>query len=188
MKIGYARVSTEGQIFDRQIDALKQAGCVRIYCEKVSSRKKERPELTRMIDTLRAGDIVIIEELTRLGRSVRDLISTVDKVHTIGAHLISLQEPWMDTTSPQGTLLFTIFAAFAQFERDLTRQRVNDGLQAARARGHHGGRPTVSEDKINLALKLYDSKQLALNEIVKASGVSKATLYRRLSQRSIEFK
>lgn len=178
MKIGYARVSTEGQILDRQIDALKKAGCVRIYSEKVSSRKKERPELIRMIDTLREGDIVIVEELTRIGRSVRDLISTVDKIHSIGAHLISLQEPWMDTTSPQGNLLFTIFAAFAQFERDLTRQRVKDGLQAARARGHHGGRPTVSESKAKLAISLYDSQSYSICEIIKVTGISKSTLYR----------
>ena len=188
MKIGYARVSTDDQSLDRQIEALNNEGCERIYKEKISSAKHKRPELERMLDTLRKGDIIVVVELTRLGRTVSNLISIVEKIHSIGAHLVSLGEPWMNTRSAQGELLFHIFASFAEFERDLTRQRIKDGLAVARSRGRKGGRPSLPEEQIKLALKLYDSKQLALNEIVKATGVSKATLYRRLSQRSLEFK
>lgn len=180
MKIGYARVSTDDQNLDRQIDALKKAGCERIYQEKISSAKYNRPELGRMIDALREGDIVIVVELTRLGRTVSNLISIVESIHSIGAHLISLGEPWMNTKSAQGELLFHIFASFAEFEREMTRQRIKDGLHVARSRGRKGGRPSLPEEKINMAMKLYNSKSLSLNEIVKLSGVSKATLYRRL--------
>ena len=180
MKIGYARVSTEDQLLDRQIESLKKAGCERIYQEKISSGKLNRPELSRMLDALRENDIVIVVELTRIGRTVSNLISIVERIHSVGAHLISLSEPWMNTKSAQGELLFHIFASFAEFERDLTRQRIRDGLEVARSRGRKGGRPSLPEEKINMALKLYKSKSMTLSEIVKATGVSKATLYRRL--------
>lgn len=186
MKIGYARVSTDDQSLDRQIEALNNEGCERIYKEKISSAKHKRPELERMLDALREGDIVVVVELTRLGRTVSNLISIVEKFHSIGAHLVSLGEPWMNTKSAQGELLFHIFASFAEFERDLTRQRIKDGLEVARSRGRKGGRPSLPEDKIKMALTLYDSKKLSLNEICKATGVSKATLYRRLAAKKVD--
>lgn len=182
MKIGYARVSTDDQNLDRQIDALKKAGCERLYQEKISSGKYNRPELSRLLDALREGDIVIVVELTRLGRTVSNLISIVERIHSIGAHLISLGEPWMNTQSAQGELLFHIFASFAEFEREMTRQRIKDGLEVARSRGRKGGRPSLPDDKVKMALKLYKSKSMTLSEIVKATGVSKATIYRRLQQ------
>ena len=183
MKIGYARVSTEEQSLDRQVEALKREGCERIYQEKISSAKYNRPELGRLLDALRKDDIVIVVELTRLGRTVSNLISIVEKIHAVGAHLVSLGEPWMNTQSAQGELLFHIFASFAEFEREMTRQRIKDGLYVARSRGRKGGRPSLPDDRVKLALTLYDSKSLSLSEIVKATGVSKATLYRRLSER-----
>lgn len=178
MKIGYARVSTLDQSLDRQIDSLNAAGCERIYSEKVSAIKKDRPELDRMMDALREGDVVIVAELTRLGRSVKDLIELVERIHAAGANIVSLQEPWMDTTSVQGNLIFNIFSAFAQFERDLTRQRVLDGLEAARTRGRKGGRPSVPTDKADLAVRMYKSKSCPITDIVKATGISKTTIYR----------
>lgn len=177
MKIGYARVSTNDQSLDRQMDALRKAGCERIYAEKISSGKKERPELARMMDALREGDVIIVCELTRLGRSVKELIELVERIHATGANIISLQEPWMDTTSVQGSLIFNMFAAFAQFERDLTRQRVLDGLEAARSRGRKGGRPTVPADKADLAVRMYRNS-CPISDIVKATGISKTTIYR----------
>ena len=111
-----------------------------------------------MLDALREGDSVIVVERTRLGRTVSNLIEIVGRIHSIGAHLISLAEPWMNTKSAQGELLFHIFAAFAEFERDLTRQRIRDGLEVARSRGRMGGRPSLPEDKITMALNLYDSQ------------------------------
>lgn len=181
MRIGYARVSTHDQSLDRQIDSLKGAGCERIYSEKVSSGKKDRPELAKIFDFVREGDVIIVCELTRLGRSVKDLIEIVEQIHAAGANIISLSEPWMDTTSVQGNLIFNIFSAFAQFERDLTRQRVMDGLEAARSRGRKGGRPTVPEDKAALAVRMY-SNSCPIADIVKATGVSKTTLYRLVNK------
>lgn len=143
MKIGYARVSTTGQNLDGQTDLLTQAGCERIYSEKISGVKKERPQLDRMMDSLRSGDTVIITELTRLGRSVKELLSIIEKIHEAGASIKSLRETWLDTTTPQGNLLLTIFAGLSQFERDLTRQRTRQGLEAARARGRKGGQTQV---------------------------------------------
>ncbi|WP_304972265.1 recombinase family protein, partial [Parabacteroides goldsteinii] len=123
MIIGYARVSTTVQNLDGQTDLLTQAGCERIYSEKISGVKKERPQLDRMMDSLRSGDTVIITELTRLGRSVKELLSIIERIHEAGASIKSLRETWLDTTTPQGNLLLTIFAGLSQFERDLTRQR-----------------------------------------------------------------
>lgn len=177
MKIGYARVSTSGQSLDRQIDSLREAGCERIYSEKVSAVKKDRPELDRMMDALREGDVVIVSELTRLGRSLKDLIDLIERIHVTGANVVSLSEPWMDTTSVQGSLIFNIFAAFAQFERDLTRQRVLDGLEAARDRGRKGGRPTVPDDMAAIAIRMHNNS-CPISDIIKATGISKTTIYR----------
>ena len=181
MKIGYARVSTQGQSLDRQIDDLTKAGCERIFSEKISALKKDRPELAKIFDFIRAGDVIIVCELTRLGRSLKDLIEIVERIHAAGANIISLGEPWMDTTSVQGSLIFNIFAAFAQFERDLTRQRVMDGLEAAKLRGRKGGRPTVPTDMAALAIRMYKSK-CPISDIIKATGISKTTLYRLVNK------
>ena len=179
MKIGYARVSTQDQQTLRQIDQLKEFGCERIYEEKVSGTKRDREELNRMMDALRKGDVVIITELSRLSRSVKDLFEIVDKIHKVGADIKSLKESdWIDTTTPQGKLLFTIFAGISQFERDLIRQRTMEGLQAARARGRNGGRPPKDKSKIDLALSMYDSKVCSISQILETTGISKTTLYR----------
>ena len=177
MKIGYARVSTQDQSLNRQLDQLKAEGCERIYEEKASGKNKERPELTRMLDALRTGDVVITAELTRLSRSVRDLFQIVDQIHGVGAEIKSLKEPWLDTTTPQGRLLFTFFAGISEFERSLIRQRTIEGLDAARARGHNGGHPVLDSKKVDLALKMYDAKTCTVAEITKATGISKSALY-----------
>ena len=183
MIIGYARVSTTGQNLDGQTDLLTQAGCERIYSEKISVVKKERPQLDRIMDSLRSGDTVIITELTRLGRSVKELLSIIERIHEAGASIKSLRETWLDTTTPQGNLLLTIFAGLSQFERDLTRQRTRQGLEAARARGRKGGRPKSDESKVSTALKMYDSKLHSIDEITKVTGISRATLYRAIDKR-----
>lgn len=183
MTIGYARVSTSGQNLDGQCDCLRQAGCERIYSEKISGAKVQRPELERMLDALREGDTVVITELTRLGRSVKELFAIIERVHEAGASIKSLHETWLDTTTPQGNLLFTIFAGLSQFERDLIRQRTKSGLEAARARGRKGGRPKASSGKIETALKMYDSKLHTIADITDATGISRATLYRAIDER-----
>ena len=178
MKIGYARVSTEEQNLDRQLDSLKEAGCEKIFQEKITGTKKERPELDKLMEQLRSGDLIIISDLTRLSRSVKDLFSLVDQIEKKGANIKSLKESWMDTSTPQGKLMFTIFAGISQFERDLISQRTLEGLAAARSRGKKGGRPKKDEKAITLALKMYQEKTYSIAEITKATGVSKTTIYR----------
>jgi len=182
MVIGYCRVSTAGQSLDRQIDQLTAAGCERVYQEKVSGASKERPELTRLLDALRGGDVVVVTELSRLGRTVKGLIELVEKIHQLGADIRSLKEN-IDTTSSMGKMVFTVMAAVAEMERDLIRERTADGLKAARARGRKGGRPAIDQEQLNLALRMYDSKSYTVAEITKATGISKATLYAYLRTR-----
>ena len=182
MIIGYCRVSTAGQSLDRQLDQLTAVGCERVYQEKVSGARKDRPELNRMLDALREGDVVVITELSRLGRTVKGLIELVEKIHQAGADIKSLKEK-IDTTSPMGKMVFTVMAAVAEMERDLLRERTAEGLKAARARGRHGGRPAIDQEKLNLAMRMYDSKNCTVAEITKTTGVSKATLYQYLSKR-----
>lgn len=183
MKIGYARVSTQDQNLDRQRDLLRQDGCERIYEEKVSGARSDRPELERMLDALREGDVVVIAELSRLSRSVRNLFNIVGRIDGIGAQIKSLKEPWLDTTTPHGRLLFTFFSGISEFERELIRQRTLEGLTAARARGHNGGHPALDPKKVDLALKMYDSKTCSVAEITKATGVSKSALYAYIKAR-----
>ena len=182
MKIGYARVSTNEQNLDRQYDQLIAHGCERIFMEKITGSKKERPELERMIDILRNGDTVLITELTRLSRSVKDLFEIVEIIRSKHADIKSLKEPWLDTTTPQGKLLFTIFAGISQFDRDIIRQRTLEGLSSARARGRKGGRPKAPSQKMELALKMYDSKDYSISEIEHASGISNTSVnfYRKI--------
>lgn len=128
MLIGYKRASTLKQKLDRQTDILNEYGVERIFEEKITGTKRERPQLERMLDTLRKGDVVIITELTRLSRSTKDLFEIVETIHNKGAEIKSLKESWLDTTTPQGKFMFTIFAGLSQFERDLIAQRTKERL------------------------------------------------------------
>lgn len=183
MKLGYARCSTLDQNLDWQIDALTKEGCDRIFQEKFTGTRKDRPELLRMMDMLREGDTVIICELTRLSRSVKDLFDLVEQVEKAGANIKSLKEPWLDTTTPQGRLLFTIFSGVSQFERELIRERTMEGLASARARGRMGGRPGKDKKIVEQALTLYDSRAYSVDEISKTTGISRATLYKYIRLR-----
>lgn len=183
MKFGYARCSTLDQNLDWQIDALMKEGCDRIFQEKFTGTRKDRPELLRMLDMLREGDTVIICELTRLSRSVKDLFDLVERVEKAGANIKSLKEPWLDTTTPQGRLLFTIFSGVSQFERELIRERTMEGLASARARGRMGGRPGKDKKVVEQALTLYDSRAYSVDEISKTTGISRATLYKYINLR-----
>ena len=183
MKFGYARCSTLDQNLDWQIGALMKEGCDRIFQEKFTGTRKDRPELLRMLDMLREGDTVIICELTRLSRSVKDLFDLVERVEKAGANIKSLKEPWLDTTTPQGRLLFTIFSGVSQFERELIRERTMEGLASARARGRMGGRPGKDKKVVEQALTLYDSRAYSVDEISKTTGISRATLYKYINLR-----
>lgn len=182
MKIGYARVSTQDQNLNRQLDQLKEAGCEKVFQEKMTGTKKERPELERLLDTLRPGDTIIVSDLTRLSRSTKDLFTLVDQIEKVGANIKSLHETWLDTTTPQGKLMFTFMAGISQFERDLISQRTKEGLTAARARGRNGGRPAKNPKALKTALKMYEDKEYSISEITEATGVSKTTLYRYIEK------
>ena len=177
---GYARVSTQQQELNRQIDLLKNENCNEILTEKITGTKASRPELERLKDKLRPGDTVIVESFSRLGRSTKDLIDLVNYFEKNNIKLISIKENF-DTTTPQGRLMMTVFQAFSQFERDLIVERTKEGLKSARARGRKGGRPKINKKKIDLAMSLYKSKNYSLNEITTMTEISKATLYRYLN-------
>ncbi len=176
---GYARVSTEQQNLDRQLDALKKYGVDKIYNEKMTGTKKDRPELTKLLDRITQGDTIVVESLSRLGRSTKDLIELTELFQSEGVHLVSLKES-IDTSTSAGKLLFTLMSAIAQFERDVIADRTREGLQSARARGRTGGRPKVNTDAIKKAIKLYNTKQYSIKEIEELTGIKKSTLYRNL--------
>jgi DNA invertase Pin-like site-specific DNA recombinase len=186
MIFGYTRVSKTDQNLDRQIDQLTKEKCERIFKDKITGMKVDRPELNKLLEQLRSGDTIIVTELARFGRSVKDLLFLIDIVNQRGANLRSLKEPWADTTTPQGRMLFIIFAGISQFERDLICQRTKEGLESARARGRKGGRPEKPQNVVEMALKMYDSKDYSITEIKKATGVSKTALYRYIEKRKSE--
>ncbi len=176
---GYARVSTEAQNLDRQLDALENYGVDMIYNEKMSGTKKNRPELTKLLDRITEGDTVVVESLSRLGRSTKDLIELTETFQSKGVNLVSLKES-IDTNSPTGKLLFTLMSAIAQFERDVIADRTREGLKAARARGRMGGRPRADPEQVKKAVKLYKTEQYSIKEIEELTGIKKSTLYRNL--------
>jgi len=173
----YARVSTADQNLDRQLDALKNYGIDIMYCEKMSGTKKSRPELDRMLKEVCDGDTIVIESLSRLGRSVKNLAELMEVFSQRNIRLVSLKET-IDTTTPTGKLLFTILSSLAQFERDVLVERTQEGLKAARARGRNGGRPRTNETAVKKAVALYNTHQYSLKEIRELTGVSANTLYR----------
>jgi DNA invertase Pin-like site-specific DNA recombinase len=178
MRIGYARVSSDDQNLDLQRDALKKAGCERVYEEKESGGKADRPQLLRLMEALRSGDTLVVWRLDRLGRSLKHLIETVEKLEAMGVGFQSVTES-IDTTTSGGKLVFHIFAALAEFERTLIRERTRAGLSAARARGRQGGRPKVlSEDKRKMAQALRDDPSHSIQSICKTLGISRTTFYR----------
>lgn len=178
MKIGYARVSTQDQNLDRQLDNLRAAGCERIFNEKMTGTKSDRPELKTMLLTLRSGDVLVIDSFSRLSRSTKDLLDLVEKLTEMGVHLVSLKEN-LDTTTATGKLMLTMLSALSQFERDLIAERTVDGLKAARARGRHGGRPRSGTDKDRRqAYGLYRANIMSLRDIAERFGISLSTLNR----------
>ena len=178
---GYARVSTEQQNLDRQLDMLTQYGVDHIFNEKMTGTKRDRPELNKLLDRIMAGDTVVVESLSRHGRSTKDLIELVELFEKKQVHLVSLKEQ-IDTSTPAGKLLFTLMSAIAQFERDVIAERTREGLNAARARGRIGGRPRANQQKVRQAVKLYQTGQYSVREIEELTGVKKSTLYRRLGE------
>lgn len=180
--LGYARVSTTDQDASLQIDALTKAGCYRVFVDTGSGSLQHRPELDKLLDQLRPGDTLVVWRLDRLGRSSRHLIDQLQVLADRGVGFRSLQET-IDTTSPGGRLVFHVFAALAEFERDLIRERTNAGLAAARARGRTGGRPSaLSADQVRAARRMYEQKDMTVAQIGQVLGVSRTTIYRALNR------
>ncbi len=187
MLIGYARVSTQEQTLDLQTDALERSGCEKIFTDTTSGAKSERPGLQEAMNHLRAGDTLIVWRLDRLGRTLKHLIATITQLNDTGIGFKSLQEN-MDTTTSGGKLIFHIFGALAEFEREVIKERTNAGLQAARARGRLGGRPkiqTKDPKKIALARKLYNDASMPVQVICEQLHISKSTLYRYVGEKRI---
>ena len=184
MQIGYARVSTEEQTLNLQLDALKAAGCEQIFTDRVSGVRAERPGLINALGHLRDGDTLVVWRLDRLGRSLPHLIETVTALADRGVGFKSLTEA-IDTTHTGGRLIFHIFGALAEFERDLIRERTQAGLRAARARGRNGGHPRVKSladpRQLALAKQLYAAKQTPVGDLCRMFKVSRATFYRYIN-------
>ena len=180
---GYARVSTEQQNLDRQLDMLQKYGVDFIYNEKMTGTKRNRPELEKLLERLTEGDTVVVESLSRLGRSTKDLIWLMETFNSKGVNLVSLKES-IDTTTSTGKLLFTLMSALAQFERDVIADRTREGLSSARARGRKGGRPRTDSEKLRKAIKLYNTQQYSLAEIEDMTGVKRSTLYRGIRSKN----
>lgn len=184
MKVGYVRVSTHEQNLSLQKDALKQAGCGKIFHDQVSGAKAERPGLQEAKAYVRKGDTLVVWRLDRLGRSLKHLIETVKTLEEQGVGFQSLQET-IDTTTSGGRLIFHIFGALAEFERNLIQERTRAGLAAARARGRKGGRPkALDESKRQLLYHLYKERKHTVNEICHILDISRSTLYAYLQRRA----
>src|SRR4051794_7320939 len=181
MLIGYARVSTTDQTLDLQLDALKQAGCERLFTDTISGAKADRPGLAEALAFARKGDTLVVWRLDRLGRSLRHLITTVEELRHRGIALKSLQDS-IDSSTAAGELQFHIFGALAQFERSLIQERTNAGLAAARARGRLGGRPKkLTPEQVQLAAAMMKNKTVPVARICATLQVGRTTLYKYIS-------
>jgi DNA invertase Pin-like site-specific DNA recombinase len=189
MIIGYARVSTKEQNLDLQLDALKKEGCEKIFEEVMTGSQKDRPVLDNLISSLRAGDVLVIWKLDRLGRSLKNLVNIVSQLIDLGVGIKSLNDP-IDTTNSHGRLIFNMFASLAEFEKDLIKERTQAGLSAARARGRLGGRPkglpVKAESTACAAETLYLERKLSISQIASKLAISKSTLYSYLRFRNVE--
>ena len=186
MKIGYARVSTDDQTLDLQVDALQSAGCERIYREHASGKSADRPELKQCLHALREGDTLVVWRLDRLGRSMKDLINTVTKLEADGVAFCSVTEN-LDTSTPTGKFIFHVFASLAEFERNVIRERTNAGLKSARARGRVGGRPSkLSDEDKDMICQLMSDNNNSPIRIAKRFKVSKSTIYKTVRDKAMQ--
>lgn len=183
MLVGYARVSTEDQSLDRQIDALVEYGVDsrNIYKEKITGTKRNREQLNTMLDELKENDVVIVADLTRISRSTKDLLDIVQKIKEKNASIKSIKDTWLDTTTdnPYNSFLLTVMAGLSQLERDLISQRTKEGLTSAKARGRQGGRPNKRNDKADIVELMYKDGY-KIKDIVDKTGLGRTTVYRIL--------
>jgi|TARA_B110000503_G_scaffold143147_1_gene242841 DNA invertase Pin-like site-specific DNA recombinase len=182
MIIGYARVSTAEQNLDLQINALKAEKCEKVIVDKLNGSVAERPGISKVVDIMRQGDTIVVWKLDRLGRSIKHLLILIDTFEKNGVLFKSIKEN-IDTTNASGKLVFHIFAVLSEFERNLTKERTNAGLYAARMRGLKGGRPKkLNPKKRALVVNLYKDKKHSVMEICSIAGISKPTLYKYVNE------
>lgn len=180
--VGYARVSTSGQILDRQTHALEEAGCLRVFADKLSGKSSDRPALTECLDYLRPGDTLVVLSLDRLSRSLQDLIAIVAELRRRGVGFRSLHEA-LDTTTPGGRLVFHVFAALAEFIRELIVEGTREGLDAARARGQRLGRPpAMTPEQVRHARAMLTQPDATVSSIARLLGVSRSTIYKHVPE------
>ncbi|MYL30739.1 helix-turn-helix domain-containing protein [Halobacillus halophilus] len=182
MIFAYARVSTKDQNLSLQEDALNKYGYDEIFKEKKSGMDTERPQLTKLLEKLRKGDTLLVWKLDRLGRSTKHVLEVAEQLEEKGVELVSLQDN-IDTSTAMGKAMFRMLVVLNEMERDIISERTLAGLESARQRGRVGGRPKKNDKEVNKALKLYDSKEYTISEIVEMTKVSKATLYRKIKER-----
>lgn len=180
-RVGYARVSTTDQDATLQLDALQDAGCVRVFTDHASGATTKRPALHDLLEYLQPGNVLVVWRLDRLGRSLSDLVSIIEDLHQRNVHLLSLTEA-IDTTSAMGQLVFHLAGAFAEFERNIIRERTRAGLAAAAARGRVGGRPTVMNEKKLAAARVMLAAGQSKRDTAAALGVSRSSLSRALNR------
>lgn len=186
MIIGYARVSTQDQNLELQLDALQKAGCEETFHEKITGKSKERPELNLCFKTLRKGDVLVVWKLDRLARSLKDLVEIISNLESRGVGFRSLTES-IDTTSPSGKLIFHIFGALAEFEHSLIRERTLAGLASARARGRIGGRkPSMSQQDVRKAAAMLKDPLITKKEVAEHFKVSRLTLNKSLIREGLD--
>lgn len=178
---GYARVSTQDQNLDLQLDSLEKAGAAVIYKEKMTGTKKERPELEQLLKAISEGDSVVVYKLDRISRSTKHLIELAETFEEKKVNFISIQDS-IDTSTAMGRFFFRTMASIAELERDIISERTKSGLQSAKMRGRNGGRPSKDPKLVERALKLHSSNQYSIKEIKDMTGVSKSVLYRALEK------
>lgn len=184
MKIAYARVSTDAQELHRQLDALERVGYDKLIQEKYTGTKKNRAGLQSLLDTVREGDTVVVESISRLGRNTLDILTIVEELDKRGIAFVSLKEN-MDTTTPTGKAMFRMMAVIAQLERDLIAQRTKEGLESAKQRGVKLGRPQLKEQTVQDALKLYDEGNHSIKDIIRITRISQGKLYKEINKRKL---
>jgi len=187
MLIGYGRVSTRAQDLDPQEAALREAGCEKVYVEKISGAAADRPQLAALLEFARAGDVVVVTRLDRLGRSTRQMLETVEWLESRKVNLRSLAEPWADTTSPAGRVVMTVFAGIAEFERSLILARTSEGLAKARENGTKFGRKAkISAEQWAVYSGALKRNEITVLEAAKSLGVDRSTIYRMLANDSVK--
>ncbi len=183
-KIGYARVSSRDQNLDSQIDLLERAGCMKIFKDKISGIKSDRPGWTKLLEFIRPGDTIVVAELSRMSRSLAHLLQLSQTFEAQGVDIVSLRED-IGTKNATGRFFLSMMGAISQMERELKQERIKDGKNAAKARGKTGGRPKVSASKLEQAEVLYENTKKTANEICKSLGIGRRTFFYHMEKRKV---